>query len=166
MLTKEQVEKIMFDVAEDTLEKLAFMFISLEDGRDDSDYDSVVAASVSFAGPLTGTVVLMVSTQLIPELSANMLGVEEEETTQDQRNDALKETINVICGNLLPAIGGKQAVFDMGAPRIIAESESIKQAMENTHGYESTSIARMAIDDEQCDLFLFVDGEISGERDG
>ena len=166
MLTKEQVEKILFDVVENTLEKLVFMFVSREDERDETEYDAVVAASVSFTGPFSGSLVLIISTQILPELSANMLGVEEEETTQDQRNDALKETINVICGNLLPVIGGKQAVFDVGMPRIIAESESIKQAMENTHGSESASIARMAIDDEQCDLVLFVDGEITGGREG
>ena len=166
MLTKEQVEKILFDVVEDTLEKLVFMFVSLEDGRDDTEYDSVVAAIVSFTGPFSGTVVLLISTQLLPELSANMLGVDEDETTPDQQNDAVKETINVICGNLLPAIGGKQAVFDVGMPEVIAEAESIRKVIENTGVSGSVSIARMSIDDEQCDLLLFVDGKIPGERDG
>jgi hypothetical protein len=31
--------------------------------------------------------------------------------------DALGEVTNVICGNVLPALAGRDAVFDLGAPR-------------------------------------------------
>ena len=32
--------------------------------------------------------------------------------------DSLKEMANVICGNILPAIAGDDAVFDIGGPEI------------------------------------------------
>ena len=156
----QQLNDVLFNVTEETLEKLAFLFISQESDRKNVDYDSVVAASISFAGPFAGNLVLTISTQIIPELSANMLGVEEDETTPDQQDDALKETLNVICGNILPAIAGKEAVFNISAPSIINDIEEIRKSLKYADGREPASVVRMEIDGEQCDIFLFIDGEI------
>lgn len=151
----EQLNKILYEVAADTLEKLAFIFSFPEDELGDIPSESSVAARISFTGPFSGTLVLKMSAQVILELSANMLGVDEEEMTLEQQHDALKETINVICGNLLPAIGGKEAVFNIDAPGIIGEGESEVDVAAT----KADSIARLSIDDEQCDVLLFVDGD-------
>ncbi|HEN20425.1 MAG TPA: chemotaxis protein CheX [Desulfobacteraceae bacterium] len=155
-----RLNDVLFNVAEETLEKLAFMFVSREYDREDIDYNSIVAASISFSGPFSGKLVLTISTNSIPELSANMLGVEEDETTPDQQDDALKETLNVICGNILPAIAGKKAVFNITAPFIVSGMENIKKAVEKADGKGPSSVVRMEMDGEQCDIFLFIDGEI------
>jgi chemotaxis protein CheY-P-specific phosphatase CheC len=155
----EQVKELLSRVAGETLEKLAFMFSFPEDERGGMILDSAVAATVSFTGPFSGTLVMTVSNQLLPELAANMLGVDDEETTLDQQHDALKETINIICGNLLPAVAGEEAVFNIDAPLIIAEVESIKEAIKK-YSNKPASIAKLNIDESECDLFLFVDGRI------
>ena len=152
----DQVKKILSDVAVKTLEDLAFIFSFPEEEGDDIPVDSSVAVSISFSGPFSGTLVIRISNQVLPELTANMLGVEEEETTIDQKNDALKETINVICGNLLPAIAGKDAVFNINTPCIISDGESEIEE----DGAKTDYVARLSIDDDQCDLFLFIDGKI------
>lgn len=152
----EQLNKILYEVAADTLKKLAFIFSFPEDELDGMTLESSVAARVSFTGPFSGTLVLKMSAQVLLELSANMLGVDEEEMTPDQQHDALKETINVICGNILPAIGGKEAVFNIDVPGIIGEGESEM----DVDATKAESIVRLSIDDEQCDLLLFIDGEI------
>jgi len=159
----EQVKEILSRVAVETLEQLAYIFSFPEDGPGETDYDSAMAASVSFAGPFAGGLVMAVSPQVVFELAANMLGVDYEETTLDQQYDALKESMNVICGNLLPAIAGKQAVFDIGSPEIITGGEAIKEATEKYNGRSPTSMVRLDIDGEQCALFLFGDIRIPGE---
>ena len=112
-----KLEEIMSQVTIDTLEKLAFMFAFSDEGEEDPTGDSTIAGSVSFTGPFSGTLVMTMSIEALKELAANMLGFDDgEETTQDHRFDALKETMNVICGNLLPAISGDEVVFDIGVP--------------------------------------------------
>ena len=150
---KKGLEKILSTVAVETLEKLAFIFAFPDDERDIEQQEPAVVAWVSFSGFFSGTLAIKVSKQVLPEITANMLGVEgEEETTWVQQQDALKETINIICGNLLPAIAGKQRVFNIDTPMIIADGES----MLPDDGRSPASIARLALDDGRCDLFLFI----------
>jgi chemotaxis protein CheY-P-specific phosphatase CheC len=151
-----QNNEILSRVVAETLEQLAFLFSFPADGEAETAIDSGVAARVLFAGPFSGALVIIVSSQVLSELTANMLGVDgEDETTSEQKDDALKETINVICGNLLPAIAGKQAVFDIDAPEIITEDEEIKGAVETHEGLPPTSEVILEIDGEPCRVCLF-----------
>jgi hypothetical protein len=96
-----------------------------------------------------------------------MLGLEDEEkATLNQKYDALKETINIICGNVLPAISGRQAIFDMGTPKMITESAAIREAVRKEDRPEPASSVSLILENGQCDLFLFVDGEIPAGADG
>ncbi len=161
---KEQINNIISKVAVDTLEKLAFIFSFPEDERDNCDFSSVTAATISFTGPFTGNFVITISKQALPELASNMLGIDDEDdVTPGQQYDALKETINILCGNILPAVFGKQSIFNIGSPEIIDEAEAIKKAVKNDDEAMAESILRLALDDGECDLFLFVDGEIPEE---
>ena len=154
----QQLEKTLSDIAADSLEKLAFIFAFPAEEADTGQPDSMVTASVSFAGSFSGLLVMKVSTESLPELAGNMLGVDEdEETTLDQQHDALKETLNVICGNLLPEIAGRQEVFHIDSPQIVA----VEQAIESNHDRSSTYHARLDLEDGQCELFLFIDGRIT-----
>ena len=53
-------------------------------------------------------------------LAANMLGVSDAEADARTRRDALGEVANVVCGNVLPLVGGRHAVFHLGAPHAVA----------------------------------------------
>lgn len=153
---REKLKNILSRVAVMTLEQLAFIFAFPEDEGNEIQQDSAVAVIIAFRGPFSGFLSVITSKQVLPELTANILGVDEEETTLDQQYDALKETINIICGNLLPAIFGKQLIFDIDSPKIIPPAEAIKEKDE----YKAASMVKLALDDGQCDLFLFVDGQI------
>ena len=74
-----------------------------------------VAVSVSFNGPLSGRLVLRATSEILPGIAENMLGANGDYPVSVQR-DALGELANVICGNLLPMIGGAEAVFVLSAP--------------------------------------------------
>jgi hypothetical protein len=90
-----------------------------------------------------------------------MLGLDVgEETTQDHRSDALKETMNVICGNLLPAIAGDEVVFDIGVPEILSADQEMKTGAGIPDGRDPSAKVTLDLDEGQCVLFLFLDGEI------
>jgi len=100
---------------------------------------------------------MKVSRKVLSEIAGNMLGVDDEDDiTMDDKNDALKETANVICGNILPAIGGKQAVFNIDTPKMIPEGEHMKIR----DGEKLVSDVKLSLDEGRCDLVLFVNGEI------
>ena len=98
-----------------TFEELALICpdTKLSDAQSEAVVD--VAVTVSFRGPLSGRLVLRASSEILPDIAANMLGADGEYPLAVQR-DALGELANVICGNLLPMIGGAEAVFVLSAP--------------------------------------------------
>jgi len=153
----EKIDNKILKVTAETLEKLVFMFASPYDPEKSTEGDPDTGVSVSFTGPFSGTLGMKVSGEVLSEIAVNMLGVDDEdEITPEDQSDALKETINIICGNILPVIGGKQAVFNIGAPMIIPEGEDIK----GNDGEELVSDVKFSLDEGRCDLVLFVNGEI------
>ena len=106
---------------------------------------------------------MTVSEGVLTELSANMLGVDDQDTDREQRLDALKETINILCGNLLPALAGKEAVFDIGAPKIEGEEEGFAAPSDDA---SDASSLRLSFDGEPCDLRLFIKGVMPQDVSG
>lgn len=98
-----------------TFEELALICpdTKLSDAQSEALVD--VAVSVSFNGPLSGRLVLRATSEILPGIAENMLGADGAYPLSVQR-DALGELANVICGNLLPMIGGGEAVFVLSAP--------------------------------------------------
>jgi CheY-specific phosphatase CheX len=107
-----------------TMEALAMMFLVPEELASEGT-TAMTNAAVTFTGPTQGSLVVGLSENLMGELAGNMLGLTDPEaTTPEQRADALKELANVICGNLLPAVGGRQAICRVGAPMIVEDASS------------------------------------------
>ena len=153
----EQIKEALTNIAVETFEQLAFMFAFSQEDENPGQFNSPVFARISFSGDFCGTLVMKVSSIILEELAANMLGVDEEEkTTLDQQHDALKETLNIICGNLLPAVAGKQEIFNINAPEIVS-AESLP---EGSGGPQPVCCVNLAFDDGECDVILFVDGKV------
>jgi chemotaxis protein CheY-P-specific phosphatase CheC len=148
---KEQIEKILYRVTEEVLGKLAFIFSFPQEDREVMT-GPAASASVSFTGPFSGRLLMRISETVLPDMAGNMLGVEKNETTAEHHYDALKELINVICGNLLPRIGGRKAIFNVGTPQIISDDIPDPAAL--------TALAKMEMDEGECDLFLFIQGDL------
>lgn len=154
----ESIDQILSRVAAKSLEKLAFIFSFPTAEDDDFVYESAVAASVHFNGKFSGRLIIITEPQILVELTSNMLGIDDdEETTRDQQEDALKETINIICGNLLPELAGEAEVFHIDSPEIIAGTEEITSAIAGGNGQKPVSEVKLSIDDEKCALYLFGD---------
>jgi CheY-specific phosphatase CheX len=152
-----KIKNILAGVTSDTLEKLAFLFVFPDEERDSDGPLPVIAGRVQFNGFFSGSVVLRMSSSVLPELSANMLGVEDDaEISPEDQQDAFKEMLNVICGNLLPAIAGDHVVFNIEAPEIILEADRKTRIYEE----KPLCVERLTVEDGFCDVYLFIKGEI------
>lgn len=109
------LQETLQTVTEQTFEALAF----LSPGEPtDQTAETQVWAQVGFQGPVAGRLSLSLPQAMLATLTANMLGLAEEAVTEAQQSDALGEALNVICGNLLPNICGRSAVFRVEAPQV------------------------------------------------
>jgi CheY-specific phosphatase CheX len=149
----EQIREALSQVAIEMFEKLAFMFAFPAEGEAGQQIEDMVSAGVVFSGPFSGQVTIHISTAVLPELAANMLGLDDEaDVTLDQQYDALKESLNVVCGNLLPAIAGREAIFNMETPKVLSRNEM--------PGSDPVARIRLEFDEGECELAIYVDGGI------
>lgn len=93
------------------------------------------AVRVRFAGPSRGALLLAVSDDVATALAANMLGLDESVVRADARlrQDALGEAANVVCGNVLPLVAGRAAVFHLDAPEVIALADAFPVSPDAAH---------------------------------
>jgi CheY-specific phosphatase CheX len=115
-MATQPLDQLLRQATEQTFEALAFMFPS---EPMQSPPEPTMAAEVAFTGPQAGCLRLTIPRRLAAPLAGNMLGLEDEQPTPEQQADALGEMANVICGNLLPALAGDDAVFDVLAPKVL-----------------------------------------------
>lgn len=118
----EAVDGRLAEVTADTLEKLAFLFATPMDASPAIDETQLTTVRVEFGGAFAGGVELSLSGPVLDELAVNMLGADDGESiAPEARLDALKELANVVCGNLLPILGGGEAVFNIQAPVVVPD---------------------------------------------
>ncbi len=112
---------ILRRVFSEIAENMAFMFVEEPDDETpaEPENDDLVLAHMVFSGPFSGRLVIAVPAALCPEIAANVLGLDpDDELVKAKPYDALKELLNVTCGNVLPAIAGEDPVFDLTPPEI------------------------------------------------
>jgi len=126
---KQSYREFLGESLMEVLEQVAFLFpvpaetdkwndLSINNG-------STLCFGITFEGPVTGRIFLLISEMLTKEIAANMLGIDEEDPDVQQKSiDATKEILNILCGNLLPKIYGKEPVFHLCTPYIIDEFEN------------------------------------------
>lgn len=74
---------------------------------------------MSFNGVMRGTLGLLTTRELGLEIAANLLGLEPDDDEIGSRApDAIKEVLNVVCGNLLTELAGDEEVFDLSIPAL------------------------------------------------
>jgi hypothetical protein len=94
---------------------------------------------------------------MLPELAANMLGMDmDEDVSIEEQQDALRELLNVICGNLLPQLGGTQEIFSIEVPEII-DKEAIAKF---TEGRRLSGATKLELDEGYISLMLYCEGEV------
>jgi len=114
-----QTEAVPYRTAAQIFEDLGFILSSREISQAQKDSLLEATVAVSFRGPFAGSLLIRIYGEVVPALASNMLG-DDADPSKEMQEDALKETANVICGNLLPAIAGSALVFDLDAPVVFA----------------------------------------------
>lgn len=108
------------------------------------------AAKITFSGPFAGTLALCVYGDLLPMIAANMLG-QAEPPTEEEQLDALGEVANVICGNMLPGVGGTDAIFEISPPQIAPVDEILAAAS------AAKAKIQIGLEEGHVDLFLWLE---------
>ena len=109
---------MLSDVLCDVLEKMAFMFGDEANAEVlPEPEEGYVQAHMTFTGPMAGSITMAVAGEMCPELAANILGAEaDDDRALEKSRDALKELLNITCGQILTAIAGDEPVFDLSVP--------------------------------------------------
>jgi CheY-specific phosphatase CheX len=146
----DELETALAETIAEVLEQQAFMFAEPQDCAElETEAESFMSASICFTGSVNGMLEGMLTTSLGVDLAANVLGIEpDDEQAEQLAQDALKEMLNVICGQLLTRVYGAAPIFQLSIPvsqllDVIAWEEL--QMQENCVG--------LLIDDEHPALF-------------
>lgn len=151
-----QLENIMATVASDTMEKLGFLFASPDLERIDDGPEPADVGRVKFTGPFGGTLGMRISSAVASELAINMLGLDDDaEVAPADQQDALRELLNVICGNLLPILAKDEAEFNIGPP----ETRSCTDVGQPVLSGNPVCVVRLMLDEGFCDLYLSFEGD-------
>ncbi len=74
---------------------------------------------LSFDGPFSGCCELWAPREVTHLLAATMLGMEDRCAEADELGvEALRETVSILCGDLLNELAGQDPVFDLGTPDV------------------------------------------------
>ena len=156
----QQIRHILTVVANETLEKLAFIFAFADDERSNDGPGPAMTGRVDFNGYFSGVLMMRISQGAVTELAANLLGLGDDcEISDVEQQDAFKEMLNVICGNLLPAIAGDRREFNIGPPAVLAEDEARQELKKEN----PLCVARLMLEDGFCDLYFYPDGRLPEE---
>jgi hypothetical protein len=112
---KEQI--LLENVFAEVLEKFAFMFNEPTPPPELPIPDSpAFCARIEFDGPRRGRLEVAAPADMCYLLAANILGIESTAVNADGAKDALKEMLNVACGEFVEQLAGPQAVFNLSIP--------------------------------------------------
>ncbi len=114
----------------DVLETMFFLSLDFSNDLDilelwDTGKDPIIAAKLSFSGPLSGYAVFCIPKKSALSITADFMGKDEQAISDDQINGTVKEIINMIMGNTF-SLYDPEAVFDLGVPELLGFHDFIK----------------------------------------
>ena len=81
-----------------------------------------VGAILGFSGPVSGSYYFIIPSNVAKEITANFLGLGEEEVSEAQKIDTVKEALNMIGGHMLSLVEASEN-FQLGIPEIIPQTD-------------------------------------------
>lgn len=141
------METALFQAAALTFEELGFLFSNETLAPEQGIAEPDGAVSIAFTGPFNGRLVLRVCGDILPAITANMLG-EADSPSLEMQHDVLGELGNVVCGNALPLIAGNTEVFHLSAPNLVYDT---------VNGDNAAAQTQIGLEQGRADLLLFID---------
>jgi hypothetical protein len=152
-------EMELYRAAALTFEELGFMCPLPKIDEAQAKAEIEASAVVEFQGPFSGKLVVALRGDVLQPLAANMLG-EDDVPTESQQCDALGEIANVVCGNVLPRIGGCTEVFRLGAPATF-----LRSAPADCRGATPATHVSLPLETGLAELCLFVNGDSMTDKE-
>ena len=87
-------------------------------------------ATLGFKGPASAFAYMLLPEQVLKEMTANMLGLDQESVNEGQQTDTLKEALNMIAGHML-SLYDEKAEFKLGIPEIMDVARHVNNAFED-----------------------------------
>jgi CheY-specific phosphatase CheX len=115
---QQQKSATLTTIFSEVLANLAFMFTE-EEQVDLSPADAWLETVISYEGPTRGTLRFRCTTDFSILLAANLLGIDSHDEEADAKaRDAVKEFMNIVCGQLVTAVHGTEDIFNLTIPEI------------------------------------------------
>ena len=113
----------------DVMETMFFLPLDFSDAdRIDTlwnmETEDILVAKLTFDGPFSGYCVFYIPRKLAASISADFMGKDEENISDDQVSETVKEIINMIAGNVF-SIYNHQTVFNLGIPELVRFSQHL-----------------------------------------
>jgi CheY-specific phosphatase CheX len=135
-----------------TFESLALLLPSADLTSAEAAGAQAYGVCVRFSGPLCGYLALRVTDDVARAFVENMLGVDDADAPLVR--DALGEVANVVCGNLLPGLAGREAVFHLSAPEPLDAADASWASASAAAPALATSLG---VDGGRADVALHLD---------
>lgn len=117
---RDALEQAVITASLRVLETAAFMTVWPWSEQDGDMPAPDVAANMIFSGPCSGRLTIRVAPQITTTLAMNMLGECDTCSPDDEQpRDALKEVLNMICGNVLTLWFGDDPIFELSPPQLV-----------------------------------------------
>jgi len=153
---KNDYENLLRDTFSVVIEKLAFMFVEEAEEEKSIETDSkFLKARMTFNGAMAGAFTLVVSEKMCSDIAANILGIDSvNKIGKAKMRDALKEVLNVVCGNFLTALAGDKSVFELSLPVVSEINEKSKKTLLNER-----NALELIIDNRPVLLHFFLENQ-------
>lgn len=152
-MSNPDISPTLLRVAAETLEGIALLSPLPEEEAPKLPNGPRKLISVAFTGPVCGVLIIEVSEGVLEEVAAAMLALEAGVSPSgEQKADVLSELANVMCGNLLPVVAGREPVFHLGAP-----DPDVTEGVMEACGALPVARARLWLNSGTMDLTLAVD---------
>jgi CheY-specific phosphatase CheX len=154
---KTKIENLLKEAAIRTFENICFMFVEpdLEDTQKNLALEA--AAEVKFQGNYSGKLIIESRGGLYLAMAINMLS--NDHPSSRQKKDALGEIANIICGNVVPALGRKKEMgYKIKSPIFLKKSELLKEEKK-----KPLAEVTLNFNEGRADIKFLVDDYPSGE---
>ena len=149
---KTQIKKVLIESTIRTFEDLCFMYQEpeLKDAQENLPLEA--AAEVKYrSDDFTGKLLIETRGGLFSAIATNILS--NDDPSSQQKKDALGEIGNIICGNVVPSLGGGGREYKIEPPRSLNKDDLLKEEWQEEPVAEIT----LNFNDGRADIKLFVD---------
>lgn len=116
-MIQNQTTETLRTILSNVLADLAFMFTEDQEEAGGTTADVWLETEIGYRGPCRGTLRFHCTREFSIQLAANLLGLSPDDPQAESgADDAVREFMNIVCGQLITALHGTEAVFDLTIP--------------------------------------------------